>query len=97
MALTTAQIDTLNALSDYLPALKKGQLPAGEQIALGTLLAKIEPDTVAGAALATISAAAAGGTYTAAEQTLVNELRTRLIETVARVNALQTALNDAGA
>jgi hypothetical protein len=97
MPLTTAQITALDSLTDYIPALKKGQLAAGEQILLGTLLAKLEPDTVAGAALATIAAAAAGGTYTAAEQGLVNELRTRVIELVTRVNALQTAINAAAA
>lgn len=97
MPLTTAQITALDSLADYIPALKKGQLAAGEQILLGTLLAKLEPDTVAGAALATIAAAAAGATYTAAEQGLVNELRTRVIELVTRVNALQVAINAAAA
>ena len=77
MALTASQVRALDREGSHDPALvpDDGALPAQ----MGTILADI------GDSLPVVATADAGGTYTAAEQALINELKTA-------VNALQGAL-----
>jgi hypothetical protein len=93
MALSARQIRVLNDLSKYEPALRKGALPAADQILLGDLLNQIQMPALASAAAPVITEAAAGGTYTSDVQDLINELRTSVIALVALVNEMRTNIN----
>ena len=94
MALSARQIRVLNELSKYEPALRKGALPAADQIQLGTLLAKIEmPALVSAAATAVAGAALSGTTYGATEETRINDLQTAVNALVTLVNEIRTNIN----
>jgi hypothetical protein len=94
MALSARQIRVLNDLSKYEPALRKGALPAADQILLGDLLNQIQmPALVSAAATAVSGAALTGATYGATEETRINNLQTTVNALVALVNEMRTNIN----
>lgn len=95
MALTATQIRLLNTLTDFEPALKKGQLAAADQIRLGDLLNRINIATIASPAATAAVLAVADATYGQPEADLINELRTNFNAAVTLLNELRTAINNA--
>ncbi len=95
MALTATQIRLLNSLTDFEPALRKGQLAAADQVRLGDLLARVNVATITSPAVAAVVTAAADATYGQPEADLINEMRTVTNTIVTLVNELRTAVNNA--
>ena len=94
MALSARQIRVLNDLAKYEPALRKGSLPAADQILLGDLLAKLEMPALASAAATSVAGAAlTGETYGATEETRINNLQTAVNALVTLVNEMRTNIN----
>ena len=93
MALTARQIRVLNDLSKYEPALRKGALPAADQILLGDLLNQIQMPALASAAAPALTAGAPNATYDANEVALLTELRTTVTALVTLVNEMRTNIN----
>lgn len=94
MALTARQIRVLNDLSKYEPALRKGSLPAADQILLGDLLNQIQmPALVTAAATSVAGAALTGTTYDATAEGRINALQTAVNALVTLVNEMRTNIN----
>lgn len=97
MALTATQIRLLNSLTDFEPALKKGQLAVADQVRLGDLLARVNVATIAAPAAAAVVTAAADATYGQPEADLLNEVRTVTNTLVTLVNEMRAAINASAA
>lgn len=90
MSLTSTQKTLLNGLRDHIPAMKRGALAAADQIKLGDLL----DFAIASADAAAVATAdAAGGSYGAEEETLLNEVKATVNQLVTLANEIKAALN----